>query len=77
MARITLVLNGCLFQQIKKKAADEGRTFPETVNDLLRFGLAETARRDYRLNWQGWEAVEQLGINILSRDSLLDKIDES
>jgi plasmid stability protein len=76
MARTTLVLDDNLLRQIKKKAAEEGRTFQAVANELLRRALAEGPRRPYRLNWQGWEAVEQPGVNILDRDSLFDLMDK-
>ena len=77
MARTTLVLEDNLLRQIKKKAAEEGRTFQAVANDLLRRALTEPPRRPYRLNWRGWKATEQPGVNILDRDSLFDLMDRS
>lgn len=76
MARTTLVLDDNLLRQIKKKAAEEGRTFQAVANELLRRALAEPSRRPYRLNWQGWVAVEQPGVNILDRDTLIDLMEK-
>ena len=77
MARTTLVLDDNLLRQLKKKAAEEGRTFQAVANELLRRALTEPSRRSYRLKWQGWKATEQPGVNILDRDSLFELMDRS
>jgi hypothetical protein len=47
MKRTTLVLDSTLYAELKRRAADEGRTLGETVERLLRLGLqaASTGRR--------------------------------
>lgn len=75
MARTTLVLDDHLLRQIKKKAAEEGRTFQAVANDLLRRALAQSGRQPYRLKLQGWKAELQPGVNIMDRDSLFDLMD--
>lgn len=47
MKRTTMVLDPTLFAQLKRRAADEGRTLTEIVERLLRLGLqaASGARR--------------------------------
>lgn len=76
MHRTTLVLDPQLVRQLKKKAADEGRTLQAVTNDVLRRGLTENERRPYRLAWKTWDAELQPGVNILDRDSLFDLMDQ-
>ena len=64
-----------LFRQIKKKAAEEGRTLQATANDLLRRALAQSPGQSYRLNLRGWRANEQPGVDVLDRDKLFDLMD--
>ena len=71
------MLEDNLLRQIKRKAADEGRTVQAVANELLRRALAQPARRPYRLKWTGWKAIEQPGVNICDRDSLFDLMDRS
>ncbi len=61
-----------LFRQLKKKAAEEGRTLQATANDLLRRALAQPSRPRYRLKLQGWQANKQPGVDLLDRDKLFD-----
>jgi hypothetical protein len=73
--RTTLVIEDSLFRQLKKKAAEEGRTLQATANDLLRRALAQPPRPRYRLKLHGWEAKEQPGVDLLDRDKLFDLMD--
>jgi plasmid stability protein len=75
MRRTTLVIDDGVFRQLKKKAAEEGRTFQAMANDLLRQALAQPERRDYRLILQGWKAEQQPGVNICDRDKLFELMD--
>lgn len=75
MARTTLVLDDNLFKQMKKKAAEEGRSLQAVANDLIRRGLALRPQQNYRLKLQGWKAELQPGIDILDRNSLFDAMD--
>jgi len=73
MKRTTIALEEDLQRRLKQKAANEGRTFQEVANELLRQGLArKERRREYHLRLEGWEADEQPGVDILDRDKLLD-----
>src|SRR5437660_6742449 len=56
MARTTLVLDDNLLRQMKKKAADEGRSLQAVANELIRRGQATPPRQSYRLKLQGWKA---------------------
>jgi plasmid stability protein len=76
MARTTLVLDDSLLRQMKKRAADEGRSLQAVANDLIRRGLAQRADQGYRLKLHGWNAELQPGIDILDRNSLFDAMDK-
>ena len=75
MARTTLVLEDNLLRQMKKKAADEGRSLQAVANELIRRGLATRPHQNYRLRLQGWQAELQPGIDILDRNSLFEAMD--
>jgi len=75
MARTTLVLDDHLLRQMKKKAADEGRSLQAVANELIRRGLATPPRQSYRLKLKGWKAELQPGIDILDRNSLFEAMD--
>jgi len=75
MARTTLVLEDNLVRQMKKKAAEEGRSLQAVANELIRRGLAPRGAQNYRLKLQGWNAQLQPGVDILDRDSLFDAMD--
>jgi hypothetical protein len=65
-----------LLRQLKRKAAEEGRTLQEVANEALRRGLAQrSGPSGYRLRLQGWKGVEQPGVDILDRDKLFDLMD--
>jgi plasmid stability protein len=75
MARTTLVLDDNLLRQMKKKAAEEGRSLQAVANELIRRGLSPRPTQNYRLKLQGWEAELQPGVDILDRDSLFNAMD--
>lgn len=64
-----------LLRQIKKRAAAEGSTLQDVVNDLLRQALHQPSRGRFNLRLQGWEAREQPGVDLLDRDKLFDLMD--
>jgi hypothetical protein len=43
MKRTTLVLDSALYHELKKRAAQEGRTLTEVIERTLRLGLAATS----------------------------------
>lgn len=43
MRRTTLILDAALYAELKKRAASEGRTLTEVVEQALRLGLAAQA----------------------------------
>lgn len=66
------MIDDALFRQLKKKAAEEGRSLQAITNDLLRRALARPPRPSYRLTMEGWQASEQPGVDLLDRDKLFD-----
>jgi plasmid stability protein len=72
MKRTTLKIDDSLLRQLKKQAAQEGRSMQDVANQLLRRALASEERRPYALALAGWEATLQPGADILDRDTLFD-----
>lgn len=72
-----MMIEDKLLRELKKKAAEQGRTLQAVANDLLRHALArpERQRNSFKLNLQGWEAKEQPGVDLLDRDKLFDLMD--
>ena len=60
-----------LLKRIEEIASRDDRAPEAVANDLLRQALVRRAR----LKLRGWEAVEQPGIDLLSRESLFDLMD--
>ena len=75
MKRTTLKIDDAVLRMLKKQAAEEGRSFQEVANRLLRRGLASSRRTNYKLVLKGWDATLQPGVDILDRDSLFDLMD--
>lgn len=69
------MIDDALLREIKKKAADEGRTLQDVANDLLRQALRARTRGRFTLELHGWEAKEQPGVDLLDRDKLFDLMD--
>ena len=72
MKRTTLTIDDRLLLELKKKAAEQGRTLQAVTNDLLQRALASRPAKPYRLRLRGWKAAEQPGVNLLDRDALFD-----
>jgi len=65
-----------LLRALKERAAREGRSMQDLVNDLLRDGLARLQDpAPYALETEAWEAVTQPGVDLLDRDKLFDLMD--
>ncbi len=75
MRRTTLALEEPLLRQLKKRAAEEGRSMQALANDLLTRALTPLPTANYRFQWRGWEAAEQPGVDLLDRDKLFDLMD--
>ena len=73
MPRTTLDIDQRVLRELKKKAADEGRTLQAVANELLKRALhTRTHQPPFSLRLQGWAADLQPGVDILDRDSLFD-----
>jgi hypothetical protein len=75
MHRTTLTIDDQVFRELKKKAAEEGRTLQAVTNDLLRRSLAPKPAKPFRLRLRGWKATVQPGVDLLDRDALFDLMD--
>lgn len=72
MARTTLDIEDRVLRELKRKAADEGRTLQSVANDLLKRALHAQTPPPFSLRMHGWSADLQPGVDILDRDSLFD-----
>ena len=72
MPRTTLDVDERVLRELKKRAADEGRTLQAVANDLLKRALHTAARQPFTLRIEGWTGDLQPGVDILDRDSLFD-----
>lgn len=72
MARTTIDIDDRVLRELKRKAADEGRTLQAVTNDLLKRALHPQTSPPFSLRVQGWSADLQPGVDILDRDSLFD-----
>jgi len=75
MKRTTLKIEDAVLRKLKKQAAEEGRSFQDVANRLLRRGLASSGPTNYKLVLKGWAATLQPGADILDRDKLFDLMD--
>ncbi len=75
MARTTLTIDDRLLRELKRKAAEEGRTLQAVTNDLLRQSLRARSQGSYQLRLRGWKATELPGVDLLDRDALFDLMD--
>lgn len=66
------MIDAALLRQLKKKAAAEGRTLQDLVNDLLQQALHTASRSRFSLQLHGWQAKEHLGVDLVDRDKLFD-----
>jgi len=72
MGRTTLMIEDDLLRELKKKAAEEGRTVQAVTNDLIKRALRVPERKAFTLRLKGWPAKEQPGVDLLDRDKLFD-----
>jgi len=75
MARTTLMIDDQILRELRRKAAEEGRSLQSVTNDLLRRSLRPGPRANYKFRLQGWEAAELPGVDLLDRDALFDLMD--
>ena len=75
MARTTLDIDDALLRELKRTAAEQGRTLQAVVNEYLKRAAAAPARGAYRLQLTGWRAKARPGVDLFDRDKLLDLMD--
>jgi hypothetical protein len=76
--RTTLVIADDLFRELKKRAAQEGRTLSDVTQEALRRGLGPAAprRRTRRIKLPAF-AMGKAAIDIADRNQLLELLDRA
>ena len=74
--RTTIEIADELFRQLKRRAADEGVTIRQVVENALRiyFGK-QTKGKAYRLKWKTERGRILPGVRLDDRDALFDLMD--
>ena len=70
-----MTIDDDLLREMKKKAAEEGRTVQAVTNDLIKRALRGPERKAFTLRLKGWPAKEQPGVDLLDLDKLFDLMD--
>ncbi len=74
--RTTIEISNELLRQAKRRAADEGASLRQVIENALRSYLAIRPRRHgYKLRWRVEKGELRPGVNLDDRDSLLDLMD--
>ena len=74
--RTTLEISDEVFRQLKRKAADEGATVRQVVENALRAYLGKPkARKRYQLHWRSEHGRILPGVRLDDRDTLFDIMD--
>lgn len=64
-----------VLRDLKRRAADEGRTLQDVANDLLKRGLHRADTTPFTLQQEGWTAEARPGVDLTDRDALFDLMD--
>lgn len=71
--RTTIEVNDELFRQVRRRAADEGLTLRELVEQALRAHLGQRRRgARYSLSWKPVRGQVRPGVQLDDRDALFD-----
>jgi len=74
--RTTIEIGDELFRQLKRRAADEGATIRQIVENALRVYLGkQTKDKAYRLKWRTERGRILPGVRLDDRDALFDLMD--
>ena len=74
--RTTLEISDEIFRQLKRKAADEGATVRQVVENALRFYLGKPkVHKSYQLHWRTERGRILPGVRLDDRDTLFDIMD--
>lgn len=76
--RTTLVIDNELFRELKRRAAEEGRTLSAVTQEALRRGLAprQARRRPKRVKLLSFHMGKPL-VDLADRNQLYDVLDRS
>ncbi len=77
MHRTTVSIEETLWQELRRRAASEGLTFNEVVNEALRLGLRTRRpdRRCSRIKWKVFRCGKAL-VDVRDRDALFAAMEE-
>lgn len=78
MPRTTLMIEEVLFRQLKRRAAEQGRSFQSVANEALRQGLGPAPASKYKLKWTSWHGELAPGLtwdDLANREVLFDIFD--
>ena len=74
--RTTIEINDDLFRKAKHRAADEGASLRQVVENALRVYLAERrSTKPYRFRWRTESGRLQAGVRLDDRAALFDLMD--
>ena len=74
--RTTLEISDEIFRQLKRKAADEGATVRQVVENALRVYLGKSKpRKGYQLRWRSERGRILPRVRLDDRDTLFDIMD--
>jgi Arc/MetJ family transcription regulator len=74
--RTTVDLNDRLFREAKRRAAEQGTTLRQVIEDALRRYLGRPRRGPaYRLQWRTERGRVLPGVKLDDRDALFDLMD--
>ena len=74
--RTTLEISDEIYRQLKRKAADEGATVRQLVENALRIYLGKPkVRKGYQLHWRPERGRILPGVRLDDRDTLFDIMD--
>jgi hypothetical protein len=74
--RTTLIIDDQLFRELKRRAADEGRTLSDVTQEVLRRGLEERSARRARPPKLPSFAMGSPAVDLADRDRLFDLLDQ-
>lgn len=74
--RTTIEIGNELFRQLKRRAADEGITIRQVIENALRVYFSKQPRvKGYQLNWKTERGRIMPGVRLDDRDALFDLMD--
>lgn len=77
MKRTTIAIEAEILRQIKLRAARRDASLQDTVNELLRRGLAAPARTGFKLELESWDGVQDSSVDLFDRDSIQNALERN